>query len=134
MTGELPVLEAPFGSIRTDYTLVLAPPVDCLTRIFPSWSANGGPSALLSLGHLVLPLYTSAPTPSGLIKRNPTCTDFDRAFPGIKGPYESTFGKLATVIAPTITVTIEITMATIGRLMKNFDMPTRQLSKGSRGW
>src|SRR6266852_3130680 len=31
-------------------------------------------------------------------------------------------GRLTIVIAPTITVRIEITMATIGRLMKNFDI------------
>src|SRR6266478_3587515 len=31
-------------------------------------------------------------------------------------------GRLMRVIAPTITVSSEITMATIGRLMKNFDM------------
>src|SRR5208283_1990935 len=31
-------------------------------------------------------------------------------------------GKLRMVIAPTITITMEITMATMGRLIKNFDM------------
>jgi hypothetical protein len=31
-------------------------------------------------------------------------------------------GKVAIVTAPTITISIAITMATIGRLMKNFDM------------
>src|ERR1700734_1758494 len=31
-------------------------------------------------------------------------------------------GKLMIVIVPRITITIEITMATMGRLMKNFDM------------
>ena len=31
-------------------------------------------------------------------------------------------GRVAMVIAPTITIRIEITMATIGRLMKNFDI------------
>ena len=32
-------------------------------------------------------------------------------------------GKFTTVNPPTSTMTMEITMATIGRLMKNFDMP-----------
>src|SRR5271167_657774 len=31
-------------------------------------------------------------------------------------------GNASIVIAPTMTITIEITMATIGRLMKNFDI------------
>ena len=34
-------------------------------------------------------------------------------------------GKLRIVREPTITMTIEITMATIGRLMKNFDIGYR---------
>src|SRR5580658_6248377 len=37
-------------------------------------------------------------------------------------------GKLNTVSAPTNTMTIEITMATMGRLMKNFDMGHPSLS------
>src|SRR5579863_7806923 len=37
-------------------------------------------------------------------------------------------GKLSTVSAPTNTMTMEITMATIGRLMKNFDMGNPSLS------
>src|SRR5580692_2171954 len=41
-------------------------------------------------------------------------------------------GRLSTVSAPTSTMTMEITMATIGRLMKNLDMVHPSLS--SRGW
>src|ERR1700733_8732011 len=37
-------------------------------------------------------------------------------------------GKLRTVSEPTSTMTMEITMATMGRLMKNFDMDHRSLS------
>src|SRR5580658_2128240 len=37
-------------------------------------------------------------------------------------------GKLNTVSAPTNTMTMEITMATMGRLMKNFDMGHPSLS------
>src|ERR1700677_4997906 len=37
-------------------------------------------------------------------------------------------GKVRTVSEPTNTMTIEITMATIGRLMKNFDMDHVSLS------
>src|SRR5579864_1977323 len=37
-------------------------------------------------------------------------------------------GKLSTVSVPTNTMTMEITMATIGRLMKNFDMGHPSLS------
>src|ERR1700729_364307 len=37
-------------------------------------------------------------------------------------------GKLRTVSAPTSTMTMEITMATMGRLMKNFDMGHPSLS------
>src|SRR5208282_3525683 len=37
-------------------------------------------------------------------------------------------GKLRTVSEPTNTMTIEITMATMGRLMKNFDMNHASLS------
>src|SRR5271169_3751878 len=37
-------------------------------------------------------------------------------------------GKLNTVSAPTNTMTMEITMATMGRLMKNFDMGRPSLS------
>src|SRR5579863_86100 len=37
-------------------------------------------------------------------------------------------GKLSTVSPPTNTITIEITMATMGRLMKNFDMGDPSLS------
>src|SRR5580692_257017 len=37
-------------------------------------------------------------------------------------------GKLSTVSAPTSTMTMEITMATMGRLMKNFDMGYLSLS------
>src|SRR5260221_5181691 len=37
-------------------------------------------------------------------------------------------GKLSTVSAPTNTMTMEITMATMGRLMKNFDMGQPSLS------
>src|ERR1700756_1052008 len=37
-------------------------------------------------------------------------------------------GKLSTVSAPTSTMTMDITMATMGRLMKNFDMGHGSLS------
>src|SRR5271156_5190459 len=37
-------------------------------------------------------------------------------------------GKLSTVSEPTNTMTMEITMATMGRLMKNFDMDRASLS------
>src|SRR5271156_188511 len=37
-------------------------------------------------------------------------------------------GKLRTVSEPTNTMTMEITMATMGRLMKNFDMDHASLS------
>src|SRR5258707_14698824 len=37
-------------------------------------------------------------------------------------------GKLRIVMVPTITMTMEITMATMGRLMKNFDMGLPALS------
>ena len=42
-------------------------------------------------------------------------------------------GKLKMVIAPTITRMIEITMATMGRLMKNFDMRSPSLGFRRKG-
>src|SRR5215472_8735193 len=41
-------------------------------------------------------------------------------------------GRLNIVIAPTISSTIEITIATMGRLMKNFDIPLSSLRLVSR--
>src|SRR6266851_3908468 len=42
-------------------------------------------------------------------------------------------GRLSIVIVPTITMTIEITMATMGRLMKNFDIGLPSLTfRGKR--
>src|SRR5208282_1983907 len=44
-------------------------------------------------------------------------------------------GKLSTVSVPTNTMTMEISMATMGRLMKNFDMGNRSLStRRSLAW
>src|ERR1700745_2044934 len=39
-------------------------------------------------------------------------------------------GKLSTVSVPTNTMTMEITIATMGRLIKNFDMGNQSLSIG----
>src|ERR1700683_1757188 len=41
-------------------------------------------------------------------------------------------GKFRMVIAPTRTSTIEITIATMGRLIKNFDMGLSSLSVGDK--